>query len=1179
ADKELPRKADPIFIYTVEATVTDITGETQANNTSLSLGYKSIEIILENADAIDRSRRDSISIKVSNLNGERVDRQVDIKIHRLQAPALPLRDRKWEAPDRFVISAEAHAALFPFDPYNDENDPEKWERDSVVYELSQWNSREQRIHLANIEDWVVGPYLIELRTTDPEGNEVKVEVPITIYDQEIQNTGFLAEAFHVEPLKPENGSLQPGDKAKLLIGTALGEGRMGMEVERDGVITATRWFNLQREQQLIELPVLDEDRGGFAVHFIAVANGREFRTTQQIVVPWTNKELKVEWITFRDKMLPGSKEEFRLKINGPNGDKVASQLLATMYDASLDHFIPHAWQMFQWPQYAGTLQWTRLEPFELVSGQAAWYDQMPQDTIRAYPGLRTFGWPISEQHYMYEMMDAQAGAVRTTARGQVTEAKLQSLPGVVFEDSEETGTERAANGLIQNDKVAEASSNIPRQVAQPVRSDFRETAFFFPDLLTDKDGSVILKFTMPDALTRWKFLALAHTKDLKLAQFEREVITQKPLMVVPNLPRFLRQGDRITLISKINALEGDTINGEITMELFDPYTDQPIGDRFGLGAAPLTFKAAPGASGSASWTITIPEQIDLVGIRIMARSDLGITDGEEHVLPILSDRMLVTESLPISISKAGIKTVSFDKLKNSTSETLRHQSLKFEFTPNPAWYAVQALPYLTEYPHDCSEQVFSRYYANKIAAHIVEERPGILAVVEAWKASAEKGGTDLLSALEKNPELKSILLEETPWVMQARDERERKENIILLFDMERMAREEATSLKKLRELQRPDGSWPWFSGMFPSREITQYIVSGIGHLDRLGAADLQRNIDVQQMLERAIAWIDQDVDRWYTRLKKDLSEEEQRTYVPRFTEIQYLYARSFFRDRPFPAGSAQAVTFIQRRISGEWLKYGLQEQAMIALALDRSEASGTEVPASILRSLKERATRDEELGMYWKNFSTGMNWSSFPTETHAMLIEAFHEIGKDTVSVNELRQYLLKLKQTTDWRTTKATADACYALLLTGDDLLEATPAPAITIGNVPLEPAEQEAGTGYFAHTWSAEMTKPEMGEVSITSTFDRVAWGALHWQYFEQMDKITPHESPFNIRKQVMLRRQTEEGGRLLTLEEAGGLKLGDRLTIRIELRTDRYVDYVHLKDLRAAGLEPVEAISGYK
>jgi uncharacterized protein YfaS (alpha-2-macroglobulin family) len=949
-----------------------------------------------------------------------------------------------------------------------------------------------------------------------------------------------------------------------------------MEVERDGVITAKRWFKLNNGQQRVDIPVMEEDRGGFAVHFLCVERGRSHQETQHIAVPWTNKQLQVQWSTFRDKLLPSAKEEWRLKIAGPKGEKVAAQLLTGMYDASLDHFVQHDWNMSIWGGNYPRMGWDRVEPFGESNGQQIWREvAMPADSARTYPWLNTYSWGGrygwmrgTRTEGLYMLAGRLAGAGDADSGGEsfafTTALADTEEPMAKGEDKAQASKEPTANGQ------------------QPVRTDFRETAFFLPDLLTDKDGSIVLRFTMPEALTRWKLMGLAHTQDLKVAQFTKETITQKPLMVTPNLPRFLRAGDRITLTAKVSALEGTKQQGSASLDLFDPYTNALVGASFGLKSTARSFSVAPGQSANVSWDIVVPEGVDVVSVKITANA-AGHSDGEEKPLPILTDKVLVTESLPLWSSKAGTKTFTLERLKNNTSTTLKHQSLKLEYTPNLAWYAVQALPYLMEFPHECAEQTFSRYYANALAAHIVNERPAIKQVFEQWRSSSPLPGrgaggeVSFASALEKNTDLKNIVLAETPWVINAKSDRERKERIALLFDMERMAAEEATALKKLRDMQLPNGAWPWWTGMRESRYITQHIVAGFGHLEKLGAADLRPDGQTQAMLKHAVQWLDTEADRDYRELVKRTKKEDMEKYVPNSTDIHYLYARSFFPRWPIDGATSTAAEFYKQRLVATWLSHGIQEQAMIALALHRlGDKSTAEL---IMESLTQRATQSEELGMHWKNFQGGYDWWQFPAETHALMIEAFHEVTNDDTSVNALRTYLLKLKQTTDWKTTKATAEACYALLLTGNDGLNDENPPVINVGGVEVKTDRKEAGTGAIEKSWAATEVKPAMGEVTIVSAADKPSWGALHWQYFEQMEMVTPHESPFSIKKEVMLTEQTDAGPRLILLDKSRSLKAGDKLTIRIELRTDRYVDYVHMKDLRAAGLEPTEAISGYK
>ncbi len=1199
-DRSIPTKADPTFTFTVEASITDVNGETQRGSTGISVGYRSVSIRMETGDGINRATTDSLKIGAEDLDGHALNTPLDVRITRLQAPDMPLRGRLWERPDMPVITPQQHKALFPQDVYGDEDDPLTWPREAVVLERKGWLARGKALDLPEARQWDVGMYLVEASARDADGHAVNVRKAVAVYDPGVLHTGFVNDAFHVQPVETE---AEPGGKAKLLLSSALPEARILMEVERGGRIALRRWFTLKNAQQLVELSVQEADRGGFTVHFIGTERGRAHQQEVFINVPWSNKDLHVEWTTFRDKLLPGAKEEWRLQITGFKGEKVAAQLLAGMYDASLDHFVPNDWNMSVWPGYSAQCGWQAPAPFGTRAGDALWPNrEMPADTAYTYPGLNLFGYGTYGYRYM---------------RGGRVPLEQQESSGLRFDEAPmqanampppaaPKATEAAGTG-------AEAPASGTADVPQPAtRTDFRETAFFFPDLLTDKDGSVILKFTMPDALTRWKLLGLAHTTDLKTARFTKEVITQKPLMVTPNLPRFLREGDRITLTAKVNVVDvapttpsrsraaapsgsraaapsrsraadleaENLLQGTATLELFDPFTDAAVDARFSLKDAAKPFTAGPGASAMVSWDLTVPEGLSAVAVRISAKAGT-FTDAEQRPLPILTDRVLVTESLPLPISTAGKKTFTLDKLKNNTSSTLRSQSLKLEFTPNPAWYAVQALPYLMEYPHQCSEQVFSRLYANSLAAHIMDERPKIKEVFAEWAKNtpspSEKGPGDegtFLSKLEKNSELKNIVLAETPWVLNARNESESRQRIGLLFDMQRMAAERGKALKQLRDAQLGNGAWPWFSGMQPSRWVTQSIVAGFGHLEKLGAADLRPDGQMQQMLKQGVEWLDEDVAKDYQRLLKETNMEQRAKYVPGHDAVQYLYARSFFQRWPL---GGPAAAFYKERLAATWLQFGLQEQAMIALALDRLGDKAT--AQLIMKSLGERATRSEELGMYWKNFNAGYTWWNFPAETHALLIEAFHEVAKDQQAVNELRLYLLKLKQTTDWKTTKATAEACYALLLTGEDWLEPAAPPVITVGRDVVVADKQEAGTGYFTKAWSGEEVNRDMGTVTVTTTTDRAAWGALYWQYFEQMDKVTSAASPFSIKKQVLLNTATDAGPQLVALDKARALKPGDKLTVRIELRTDRDLDYVHLKDLRASGLEPTETLSGYR
>lgn len=555
------------------------------------------------------------------------------------------------------------------------------------------------------------------------------------------------------------------------------------------------------------------------------------------------------------------------------------------------------------------------------------------------------------------------------------------------------------------------------------------------------------------------------------------------------------------------------------------------------------------------------------------------SDGEENALPVLSNRMLVTESLPLPSKGIGSRSFTLDKLiQSGQSNTLSHYQLTLEYTSNPAWYAVQAMPYMMEYPYECAEQIFTRYYANALATEVANSNPKIKQVFDTWKNSSPDA---FLSNLEKNQELKSLLLEETPWVMSAHKESERKKRIGLLFDLNRMSGELKVAIRKLEKMQVSNGAWPWFPGMPENRYITQHIVTGLGHLDRLGVKDVRKDHTIWNMTRKAIGYLDERIIEDLERVKK----HNPKTYLTEQhisqTQLQYLYARSYFPEIPVTDKLQEAHAYYLKQMQNYWLKFSIQSQAMIALTAHRFAVQN--FPEQVLASLKERALMSDEMGMYWKDNAGGYYWYQAPIETQALLIEAFDEVTKDVAAVEEMKVWLLKQKQTTDWKTTKATANAVYALLMRGTDLLANEETVQIEVGGKRVDPSatgqQSEAGTGYFKTSWQDEEIRPEMGQVKVTRTTEGVSWGALYWQYFEDLDKITPHATPLQLEKKLFLVKRTSSGEVMTPVSDQTTLNPGDKIRVRIVLRTDRDLEYVHMKDMRAAGVEPVNVFSQYK
>lgn len=1193
-DKSLSKEECSSFSYTVFVDVTDINGETRSTSYTLNVGYQSIMIDFEIPSQFNISTKEEFLLHTKNLNGQAEAADVKLMVHRVQPNNRIVRKRLWTKPDKFLLSYDEYVKKFPYDEYADETNPSKFSKKEKTAEKTIAVKDKVKLDVSQFGITKPGVYLLELSLKDKFGEVVKEERYVEVYNS---NSKELCKSTtdYFTTVKDKG---EPGEKAIFLLGTSYENTDVLVEVEHENKIEKKEWVKLNNEQRLFEFPILEKHRGNFVVHFTFVKNGRSYYHYQTVYVPHTNKQLDIVFETFRDKLLPGQQEEWRLKIKDKKGDKVAAEMVAAMYDASLDAFKPHNWYLNLFRNYYSTYRWQTVVATTSFSQLYSYnWNTYPSLPNREYDYLNWFGFENYYEFYrnsyslrnkksnsvtpsagriaMYDIAEEESAAPVTTASVKKSDEKSKAeTNNDLYGDKNLEGKFSLAEQQVLSQK---ADMGGGEQIA--VRTNLQETAFFMPELKTNEQGEIIISFKAPEALTRWKFLGLAHTKDLKYASITKETVTQKELMVTPNLPRFFREGDKMNISVKINNLTESDIQGQAELQLLDAYTREPLDNLFANKEKQKSFAPKKEQSASATWSISIPEGVYAVIVRTTAKSGRH-SDGEEMVIPVLTNKMLVTESLPLPIRGNQTKNFTFEKLinQNNGSATLRNHQLTLEFTANPVWYAIQALPYMMEYPYECAEQTFSRYYANSIATHVANSHPKIKAVFESWKIDSPEA---LLSNLEKNQELKSVILAETPWVLDAKSETERKKRVALLFDMNRMSKELATARKKLMQLQSSNGGFMWFKGMRDDRYITQHIVAGIGHLQHLNITNAKEDKEMKAMLQRAVNYLDNRMREDYEELMRHKADLSKR-HINNF-QIHYFYARSFFTDVKVSNQNQKAYDYFYGQMQKYWLDNNRYAQGMIALALYRT--GDKLIPNDIVKSLKENALFHEELGMYWKENVPGYYWYQAPIETHALLLEVFNEVAKDKKLVDELRIWLLKQKQVQDWKTTKATAEACYALLLTGSDWTQTTADNIeIKLGDINFVPSKVqglkvEAGTGYFKTSWKDKSVKPEMGNITVTKKDDGIGWGAVYWQYFEQLDKITAHETPLKLNKKLFIEKTSATGNVIVPLEKNQELKVGDKVIVRIELRVDRSMEYVHMKDMRASCFEPLNVLSGYR
>lgn len=1184
-DLSVDKKDQPAFHYEVSADVTDINGETRSGSTSVAVAYQALQL---NVDAPGKLHTDSLkNIKVNTTNFNNLFEQasVTLTIHNLKVPARIFRTRYWEQPDQFVMTQQEYQAAFPYDIYKNENEVGTWEKGEKVLEVTDTTTTSGKFALGK-STLPSGWYVIEAVTKDKYGETVKDIQYVQLYNK---STAINPLAFG--SIEAEKTTYEPGETASYQLNSNLDSVFMIHDIGRRDAKEERKFITLNRNNPSFEIPITENDRGGLGMQIAFVKHNRVYSNTLQFNVPYTNKDLTISYTTYRDKTLPGSAEKWKVKISGYKGDQVAAEMLTAMYDASLDQFQPHNWEKpFIWSNYTQQAYWNGDVCFRQVQSQerydrdvvSAWFDKSYDYLISNNMSMGSGG------RYMKLRKPLRNDAALERSLSQEAAPAAVAMDATVKEEAKQ-GEMFVQGGKIKKTSEADTANAQAIEASAPAvqpRKNFNETAFFFPDLHTDAEGNVEFSFTMPEALTEWKWMTLAHTKELALGYSEKSIITQKELMVQPNAPRFMREGDRMDFSGKIVNLSSKELTGQVELQLIDPTTNQSVDGWFRNVFPNQFFTVGAGQSIPVNFSLEIPYQYNKpVTYRLVASTKAGanestLSDGEENMLPVVSNRMLVTESLPLPVRGTGTKNFSFEKLlKSGESETLNQHALTVEFTSNPAWYAVQALPYLMEYPYECAEQVFNRYYANTLASSIAAASPRIKAIFERWKTSDTAA---LLSNLQKNEELKSVLLQETPWVLEAKTEAQQKKNIALLFDMVRMSKEQSSALSQLQDMQSANGGFVWFQGGPDDRYITQYILTGIGHLQKLKA--LKANDKITAMVRAAIPYLDKALKKDYEDLLKSNKQKEPVEALSSI-QVQYLYMRSFFPETAVPAEISKAYNYFRKQAQLHWLKQSKYMQGMIALALHRTGDSKT--ATGIVASLKQNALVHEELGMYWKDLAAGYYWYQSPIESQALLIETFTEVTKDAKAVADLKTWLLKQKQTQNWKTTKATADACYALLLQGTDWLTNTPEVQINLGSYAIRSAgqAQEAGTGYFKKIIDGKDVKPEMGTIKVTvaaagpAAAESVSWGAVYWQYFENLDKITTAATPLKLSKKLFVEKLTDRGPVLQPINEGDALHVGDKVKVRIELRADRNMEYVHMKDMRGACMEPVNVLSSYK
>ena len=1118
------------YRYSVEATATNVAGETQSSTDVISAGNRSLVLQTELSDKICKDKPFHTVFKVQNLNGQPVEVKGTFFLYQAKDADFKKLDEKPVATGTFT------------------------------------SNEEMTIHWGNLPS---GPYVLKAVVKDGQGKEVTADANTILFAWEDKRPPVETPVWFYEA----NTEFDATHPAKFCFGTSEKDAYVMMNVFSGNELLESKVMNLSDTIVHFYYPYKESYGDGVFINFCLVRDGQVYQEQVRLKKRLPDKTLTMKWEVFRDKLRPGQKEEWKLTIHTPQGQAAEAEMLATMYDASLDkiwnrkqnfsiyynQIIPYSnWMSGYFGNNSFNYWWNhkylKVPAMEFDHFVTQGMGSIEEALNGRVPGVMVRGYGVQKQA-------AMTGNIMIRGVSSRSKAEVKYV-GSVAEDME-LSADRAEAGKPDGASEEETLPEAPADL----RTNLAETAFFYPQLRTNEQGEVSFSFTMPESLTRWNFRGYSHTKGMLMGTLDGEATTSKEFMLTPNLPRFVRVGDKTSVAASISNMTGKPQAGTVSMILFDPMTEKVISTQ------KQKFTVEAGKTIGVSFMFTVSDKYEILGCRMIADSGT-FSDGEQQLLPVLSNKEHLVETLPMPVRGEETRTFSLDSLFNHHSKTATDRKLTVEFTGNPAWYAIQALPSLSLPENNNAISWATAYYANTLASYIMNSQPRIKAVFDSWKL---QGGTKdtFLSNLQKNQEVKNILLSESPWVLEAQTEEQQKERIATLFDLNNIRSNNIAALTRLQELQNSSGAWSWYKGMTGSRYVTTYIAELNARLAMMTGE--QPSGTALALQKNAFTYLHQEALKEYREILKAQKDGVKFTGVSG-SILQYLYLIALSGEQ-VPASNKAAYTYYLSKIGEMLPTASMDTKAIAAIILDK--AGRKKEAQEFIASLKEHLTKTDEQGMFFAFNENPYTWGGMKMQAHVDVMEALELTGGNNDTVEEMKLWLLKQKQTQQWNSPVATADAVYALLMKGVNLLDNQGDVRIVIANEVLETVSPSKttvpGLGYIKRSFT-QKNVVDARKIEVEKRNPGIAWGAVYAEYESPIKDVRQQGGELNVQKQLYVERMVNNAPQLQPITEKTVLQVGDKVVSRLSIRADRPMDFVQLKDQRGACFEPIGSVSGY-
>ncbi len=1119
------------YYYSVEATVTNAAGETQSSKEMIPAGNRSLILQTMLDGKICKDKPFQMVFKVLNLDGQPVN-----------------------------VGGEFY--LY----HGSDSDSEELDGKPIC--TGTFNSNEEMtIHWENIPS---GTYVLKSIVKDKQGKEVVTKVNTILFSFEDKRPPVETDLW----IYQDHTEFDTAHPAILYFGTSRKDAYVMMKVFSGNKLLDNKALNLSDTIVQLKYPYEESYGDGVSIIFCTLRDGQIYQEKVLFKKRILDKTLIMKWETFRDKLRPGQKEEWKLKIRTPNGQAAEAEMLATMYDASLDKI----WLEFQnfrikYNQIIPSYEW-RIGYFPSNSFNSLWnlkYNKVPTMELDHFVAQRMafIGESLNVRYdevvvlgYGMQKKTSLTGGIMIRGASKINqESTIYDAPlNEVMDLSTANAVEEQPEGELDRETLSEAPVDL--------RTNLAETAFFYPQLRTNEQGEVTISFTMPESLTRWKFRGYAHTKGMLMGMLNDEATTSKEFMLTPNLPRFVRSGDMTSIAASISNVTGKLQAGTVSMILFDPMTEKVISTQ------KQKFSVEAGKTIGVNFMFSVSDTYEVLGCRMIADSGT-FSDGEQQLLPVLSDKEHLVETLPMPIRGEETRTFSLDSLFNHHSKTATDRKLTIEFTGNPAWYAIQALPSLSLPQNSNAISWVTAYYANSLASYIMNSQPRVKSIFDSWKL---QGGTKdtFLSNLQKNKEVKNVLLSESPWILEAQTEEQQKERIATLFDLNNTRNNNITALTRLRELQTSSGAWSWYEGMPASRYVTTYIATMNARLAMLTGEKLSDT--ALKMQQNAFTYLHKEALIEYKEILK--KQKDGVTFMGVSEAIlEYLYLIAI-TDEQVPNSNKAAYEYFLSKVGEMLPSASIDTKATAAIILNKSGRK--KAAEEFIASLKEHLTKTDEQGMFFAFNENPYTWGGMKIRVHVDVMEALELTGLNDEIVEEMKLWLLKNKQTQQWNSPVSTADAVYALLMKGVNLLDNHGDVRMVIGNEKLETVSASntsvSGLGYIKRSFT-EKNIVNARTIEVEKKNQGIAWGAVYAEFKSPIKDLRQQGGALNVQKKLYVERMVNNAPQLQPVTDKIRLQVGDKVVVRLSIRVDRPMDFVQLKDQRGACFEPIGSLSGYR